>query len=263
MTLPPGVYTSKKKDGTIYYRASITYKNKHISLGSFLKESDAAKTYLDAQKVIKSHYEIEDYNNDFRLSFGKFICLLNFKNSGIYFKNPVYLLPKFFLYYFSPHEIFMFDKEDLFYYGTHKIQKRGGYLFVCDYGSQYGILSRYGIQPFSVKGRDYIFVNQNDHDYRYENIKVINHYMGVTQKSHKNKPMYEAVIHIKGNYVIGKYPDEISAAIAYNKAVDTLQANGFKKRYIKNYIEKLDRDAYQQCYDSLSISKKLENLKPN
>ena len=31
----PGVFTARKKDGTLYYRASITHKKKHISLGSY------------------------------------------------------------------------------------------------------------------------------------------------------------------------------------------------------------------------------------
>ena len=34
----PGVYKAARKDGTLYYRCSITYQNKHISLGSFEKE---------------------------------------------------------------------------------------------------------------------------------------------------------------------------------------------------------------------------------
>ena len=34
----PGVYKTNKKDGTLYYRASINYKGKHISLGSFDNE---------------------------------------------------------------------------------------------------------------------------------------------------------------------------------------------------------------------------------
>ena len=29
--MPAGVYTAYKKDGTVYYRSSITHKNKHIS----------------------------------------------------------------------------------------------------------------------------------------------------------------------------------------------------------------------------------------
>lgn len=34
--LMTGVYEARKKSGEIYYRASFTYKNKHISLGSSL-----------------------------------------------------------------------------------------------------------------------------------------------------------------------------------------------------------------------------------
>ena len=30
-----GVYKTTKKDGSVYYRVSITYKNKHISIGSY------------------------------------------------------------------------------------------------------------------------------------------------------------------------------------------------------------------------------------
>lgn len=34
-----GVYEARKKSGEIYYRASFTYKNKHISLGSSSDEA--------------------------------------------------------------------------------------------------------------------------------------------------------------------------------------------------------------------------------
>ena len=55
-----GVYLATKKDGTIYYRSSITYKNKHISLGSFSSENDANKAYLEAYDLISSTQTIED-----------------------------------------------------------------------------------------------------------------------------------------------------------------------------------------------------------
>ncbi len=38
-----GVYAATKKDGTQYYRSSITFKSKHISLGSFPTETEAAR----------------------------------------------------------------------------------------------------------------------------------------------------------------------------------------------------------------------------
>ena len=41
----PGVYLATKKDGTVYYRSSITYRSKHISLGSFSTEEDAHCAY--------------------------------------------------------------------------------------------------------------------------------------------------------------------------------------------------------------------------
>ena len=58
---------------------------------------------------------------------------------------------------------------------------RGGYYFVNDYGMQTSILSRFGVRSHSAKGRDYVFKNGDTHDYRYENILVINKYNGVSQ----------------------------------------------------------------------------------
>ena len=31
----PGVFQAKKKNGSLYYRSSLTYRAKHISLGSY------------------------------------------------------------------------------------------------------------------------------------------------------------------------------------------------------------------------------------
>lgn len=47
MGLLAGVYIAKKKDGTIYFRSSITYRNKHISLGSYETEQQAHEAYLE------------------------------------------------------------------------------------------------------------------------------------------------------------------------------------------------------------------------
>ena len=48
-----GVYEAYKKDGTKYYRSSINYRNKHISLGSFSTENKAAKAYKEASLIIR------------------------------------------------------------------------------------------------------------------------------------------------------------------------------------------------------------------
>ena len=48
----PGSFKATKKDGTIYYRSSITYKNKHISLGSFSTDKEAHLAYLEANTLL-------------------------------------------------------------------------------------------------------------------------------------------------------------------------------------------------------------------
>ena len=45
-----GVFPAKKKDGSLYFRSSITYRNRHISLGSFQTEQKAHKAYKEAEQ---------------------------------------------------------------------------------------------------------------------------------------------------------------------------------------------------------------------
>ena len=52
-----GVYKTNKKDGSVYYRVSITHKNKHISLGSFDDENIAFDVYSDAKNILNSNYK--------------------------------------------------------------------------------------------------------------------------------------------------------------------------------------------------------------
>ena len=52
-----GVYSAQKKDGTVYYRANITYQTKHISLGSFSSEEDAHSAYLEACNLLGNEAE--------------------------------------------------------------------------------------------------------------------------------------------------------------------------------------------------------------
>lgn len=258
-----GVTKAKKKDGSTYYRSSLSIRSKHISLGSFDTEEQAHTAYREAIAILRENaYTIEDYNDEFTLDFSKFVSLLNYRNTGLYFKTPIYLQSGFFYYYFSKDRYLIFDREDLFYYANHKIQRRGGYYFIYDYGSQYNILNRYNIKNYAKKGIDYIFVNQNDTDFRYENIKVINEYMGVTEQtdpSAHNSVYYECIIHIRGNYLVGRYNDKITAAIAYNKAVDTLAKQGIQKKYVKNYISELSPEKYHEYYDRITISSKIQN----
>ena len=253
-----GVTTAKKKNGDIYYRSSMTIKSKHVSLGSFDDQKKAAKAYKEACEIIRDkRYELEDYNESFALDFEKFVVLMNYRNTGILFKTPIYLLRGYFFYYLSPDKRLIFDREDMFFYAEHKIQVRGGYYFICDYGSQYNILSRYGIKNYAKKGTDYVFSNHNEDDYRYENIRIINEYVGVTDISDGINKKYECVIHIRGNYLVGRYDDEITAAVAYNKAVDILAEKGICRKYSKNYIQSLSAAQYKELYDRITVSKKI------
>ena len=93
----PGSFQAKKKDGTIYYRSSITYKNKHISLGSFSTEEEAHAAYVQAGDVISDkNLTIDSYAKDSVLSFDKWVILINFRDNNIYFSTPIYVRPKFF-----------------------------------------------------------------------------------------------------------------------------------------------------------------------
>lgn len=255
----PGVTKAHKKNGTLYYRSSITVKGRHLSLGSYATEEMAGNAYNEACLILRENaWQLEDYNDSFSLDFSKFVILLNYRNSGIYFKTPIYLQSRYFYYYLSPGKRLIFDRDDLFFYANHKIQIRGGYYFICDYGSQYSILSRYGIKSYAKKGIDYIFVNQNECDFRYENIKVINEYMGVSEKTDGTHTFYECIIHINGNTLVGRYSNKITAAIAYNKAVDTLATRGLEKHYIKNYITSYTTEQYQKAYEAVEISPKIQ-----
>lgn len=259
-----GVYTTTKKDGSTSYRVSITYRRKHISLGSYTDYEMAHSIYISGRNLVENpNITLEDYNSNMNIPFNKFVCLINFRDNGLYFPNPIYLRKQYFEYYLSEHQVLKFDRDDLFFYASHKIQQRGGYLFVCDYGSQYKILGRYGIKPFAVYGRDYIMANGDKNDYRYSNIKVINNYTGVTLHPDPVKDYYQATIHINGNYIIGRYDTENYAAIAYNKAVDILHTNGLKKAYIKNYIPTIKKEEYLHIYNNIEVSDKIINYKPD
>ena len=98
----PGVYQAKKKDNTIYFRSSITYSGKHISLGSFDTEEKAHEAYLYAGTLLAGkEITLTSYKKENPvLSFSKWVSLINFRDNGIYIKTPIYLFQKYFHYYF-------------------------------------------------------------------------------------------------------------------------------------------------------------------
>ncbi len=257
-----GVFETTLKDGTPSYRSSITYNGKHIALGSFADNKTAARVYKEAHRVLYSDRDvISSYKKDMSLPFEKYVSLINYRDKGMYISNPIYLEKKYFLYYLSPEIAYKFDIEDLFYYSSHKIMKRGSHLFVADYGSQLSVLQRYGIKSYSVRGRDYLFANDDPYDLRYENIIILNRYHGVRQFAEKGFVKYKAVIHIRSNYVVGKYASEAEAAIAYNKAADILIKNGIRKNFIQNYVEDISASQYADIYTKVKISDKIYTLR--
>lgn len=269
-----GVYKTNRKDGSVYYRVSITYRSKHISIGSYDNEDYASLIYTIASDIISDStlYYIDaelhttSYNDNMNMysqgslpvdfPYAKFISLINFRDNGIYIKTPIYLCNKSFLYFLKPDNILTFSTDDLFYYSHHTIMCRGGYYFVNDYGMQTSILSRFGIRNHSVKGRDYIFRNGDEHDYRYENVCVINRYNGVSQIEKNGRTMYQSRIHINGDFIIGTYATENEAAIAYNKAADMLEPV-YPVSYTRNYIEDISHIAYAATYNNVKISRRL------
>ncbi|MCT4598633.1 MAG: hypothetical protein N4A50_12235 [Vallitalea sp.] len=263
MTNLQGTYKTTKKNGTIYYRASITYLSKHISLGSYNTETQAHHAYIEANKILYDRtFTIGNYTNQSNISFEKWVVLINYRDSGHYIKNPIYLHKYYFSYFLSFDIELKFDVDDLFYYSNHKIFKKNGYMFVNDYGMQINILTRYGIKNHAVNGKDYYYKDGDNYNLRYHNIVILNKYYGVEKSYNNNIETFISKIHINGYNKIGTYATEIEAAIAYNKAVDFVIENNIStKNYTKNFISELTTGAqYKQIYENIKLSSNIISL---
>ncbi len=254
-----GVYQATRKSGEVYYRSSLTYRRRHISLGSYKDALLAHLAYRTASRLIapNSALTLEDYRSTSVLSFEKWVVLLNFRDNGIYLGTPIYIRPRFFYYYMSPGHVLKFDTDDLFYYASHKIMRRGSHYFVADYGMQVNIASRYGIKNYAVPGVDYDFLNGDPTDFRRENLRIFNTYHGVRTVTKNGVVRYGVRIHINGYYKVGVYDTVTEAAIAYNKAADILQKNGLRKNFFRNYVEGISSAVYTEIYSSVSVSSKI------
>lgn len=260
---PEGVFAAIKKSGETYYRASLTYRRRHISLGSFPTPENAHQGYLEGRRLLDdAAVSLKDYTASSPLSFHKWVSLINFRDNGLYFGSPIYVGIRMFTYYLSPATALKFDPDDLFYYASHRIMRRGGHYFVADYGMQTTIASRYGIKPYAREGLDYRFLNGDPTDFRRENLEILNQYNGVTAEQKNGQYFYTVRIHVKGNYLVGRYQDRTEAAIAYNKAIDVLRKNGFAKNFSPNYIEGLSPSRYAEIYSNLRISPRLYLCRP-
>ncbi|MBQ7260496.1 MAG: hypothetical protein IJR19_03970 [Lachnospiraceae bacterium] len=249
-----GAYKAVRKDGSEYFRSSVTYRGKHISLGSYATESEASQAYLEAGKALNSDQDIDSYSPDFTLEFEKYVILINFRDNEVYIKNPIYLMKRYFLYYCDPETVFKFDIDDLFFYSSHHISRRGGHFFVADYGMQLSLNARYGIRRHAVRDRDYRFINGDPFDYRYENIEIINRYFGVERFTKNGREQFRAKILVNGTIIIGTYPTEAEAAIAYNKAADLITRRLPEKSYEVNYIDSVSPRQYAELYTGIQLS---------
>ena len=250
-----GVFTATKKDGSLYYRSNIVFKNKHISLGSYDSEDKAHSAYLTAYDILSgSDFTFDDaFTIKCALSFQKLVSLFNFRDNGMYIKTPIYLRGSYFSYYLDEGCELKFDIDDLFYYSSHTIMRRGGQLFVNDYGMRVTVLSRFGLKPYSVEGRDYTFNNGDGLDLRYSNISIKNFYHGVITQNTPKGEMYRSRIHINGYIKLGVFETPEEAAIAYNKAVDLLKEHGRGRNYPTNYILEMSPKVYAEIYTRINL----------
>ncbi len=259
-----GVYKTARKDGSIYYRVSISRGGKHVSLGSFDDPTHAAEAYREAERLYNDS-DIGLLNWKDHVTFlhqDKVITILNHRDNNMYIGTPIYLRGRFFSYFLKGVGELKFDNDDLFYYSSHRILCHDGHLYVNDYGMQYGILARYGIKNFAVAGKDYSFANGDNLDYRYSNIIVINKYHGVSAVSIRDITRYEARIIINGAFLIGRFDSDARAAVAYNKAVDAAVDAGIDKNFIQNYVVEYTPKEYARVYTEIKLpGKYLEYLK--
>lgn len=261
--LSKGVFLRSMSDGSLSYRSSFTFRGKHISLGSYDTEEAAHSAYLEALSLTRSapFLTLLDYENKKRvLPFSKWVIILNFRDNGLYLKSPIYLKKKYFNYYLSPSFVLKFDADDLFYFAEKQISRRGGHFFVADFGMQVNLLSRYGIRNFAVPGKDYVFLNGDDTDFRYENIEIINRYYGVRKERLFPSPIFVSKINVNGSIIIGRYSSENEAAVAYNKAADLLSSAGVTKRYERNFLADLSSEDYLELYETVPLRKDFRKL---
>ncbi len=253
MKLPRGVCRSKKRNGTVYFRVSITYKGRHISLGSSESIETAAMIYEEASHLRDSGDGVDEYTSYRYISFDKYLTIINYRDNGVYFHNPIYLHQRYFSYFLDRDTELKFDTDDLFFYSQHRIQRRGGHLFVENYGAQMSLFSRYGIHPFAVANKDYRFKNGDVLDFRYANIEIINRYLGVELIENTIPRKYRSFIHVNGYYNLGVFSSEDRAAIAFNKARSFLREKGRNKDTPANYISDMPEEEYREIYESIEL----------
>lgn len=246
------------KGERITYKVYFLYEKKKLYLGLYDSNESAATALQEANEIMNAPPGTLDFPHSL-IEFKKIISLCNFRDHKIYIKNPIYLMENYFYYYLSKDITLIFDMKDLLFFSTYKISKRGNYLYTHDSISQQSLLNRFGILNHSIPGKDYVFKNGNPYDFRRANIEIINSYKGVCKKIIDDKVFYTATIYTTQPLVLGHYPSEITAAIAYNKAADFLMTQlGVQREYILNTIPFITKAEYDAIYTSIKLSPRLK-----
>ena len=241
-----GVYEAKTKDGMSVYRSKISYNGKSVSLGTYETMEGANGAYNEAKKLYFDESlnidevflgdSIREGHKGRFLPSDKVVSILNHRDHNIYIKTPIYIRTGYISYYLRDGREMKFDMDELFYYSSHRILKRGESLYV---------------------NVDYTFVNGDELDFRSANVIVINRFFGVHRKEEiAGKPYYETKIHINGDYIIGRYKSDVRAAIAYNKAADYAKEHGLDKEFPQNYVDDISPREYADVYLELKLPKK-------
>ncbi|ONI38134.1 hypothetical protein AN639_05805 [Candidatus Epulonipiscium fishelsonii] len=196
------------------------------------------------------------------LSFNKVVILINLRDNGTYFKNPIYTHKNYFSYYISPDIELLFDLIHLFFFATYKIYKRGNLFYTQQTFTQSSILNRLGIIPSSRANIDYKFKNDNPFDFRSHNLEILKRYYGVSRIEKDEKILYQTRISKPNTIIIGVFESEVEAAIAYNKAVDYLKSIGKQYKLNSNIIIYITKQEYENIYSKIELPFKLTNKVP-
>ncbi|OON96469.1 MAG: hypothetical protein ATN36_00750 [Epulopiscium sp. Nele67-Bin005] len=237
------------------YKTYFTFNKKRFYLGSFNSKDEATQAAQEAYQITHSNINLEKTNCE-ALPFNKVVILINFRDNGTYFNNPIYVRDNHFSYFINNEVELLFDMIHLFFFSTHKIYQRNQLFYTQHKFTQLSILNRLGIIPSSKVNKDYFFINGNIYDFRKDNLKIIKNYFGVSTLQKDEKTYYRTTISMPNTVVVGTYESEIQAAIAYNKALIFLKEKGVETKAKENNIPYLTKKEYDALYHQVELSPK-------
>ena len=138
--------------------------------------------------------------------------------------------------------------------------RRGGQLFVNDYGMRVTVLSRFGLKPYSVVGRDYEYNNGDSLDLRYSNITIKNFYHGVIKQNTPKGEMYRSRIHINGYIKLGLFSTPEEADALELPPLGTRQTGTILEGIKKARALVSDKPFFAECIGPFSLAGRLMNV---